>query len=378
MRDLARGDGGLLQPLLIKLPLFSSLRCPARALYVWTLAAPLLAADGLDALAAAAPARASWLRPLGVAAVALELLITFRGENPSTTLAAAEAHPAAIDWLHAHSAPGRTTNDVHLGQRFHNMGLRWRFESAGGYHSLPIWRYLHLLWIANHGAPYPHGAARRRSDRRRGCGASRSPIVDLLSVSYVMAPRDRPIAAPGWTAGLRRRRRRSTSGTTARALPRAFVVYAAERVADEAAAARAIASPTWNPTRAAVVEEEVDLPPPPPRIPATQTTQLVREGPTMLLLEVPMARAGLLIVGEPWYPGWRVTVDDKPARLLRVDYALRGVRLGPGVHVVAMQLSTPALEAGALVTIAALLLAGALTSWDARRRRRAAAPRPTT
>jgi hypothetical protein len=92
----------------------------------------------------------------------------------------------------------------------------------------------------------------------------------------------------------------------------------------------------------------------------------------MLLLEVPAMRPGMLIVGEPWYPGWRVTVDGAPARLLRVDYAQRGVRHEPGVHIVVMELSCPPLQAGACVTIAALLLAAALTSADARRRRRAA------
>ncbi|MGZ3442409.1 MAG: hypothetical protein ACXVDD_22970, partial [Polyangia bacterium] len=316
------------------------------------------------------PRRATWVRPLFVAAVAAELLFACRGETPSTTMAAAEARPAAIDWLREHSAPGRTTNDVHLGNAFHNMGMRWRFESAGGYHSLPIWRYLNLLWIANHGAPYPRA---QLGDDLTGQGLWNfaSPIVDLLSVQWVMAPRDRPISAPGWTRELA-----GDDGIDVwrnhRTLPRAFVVYAAERVADEAAAARAIASPKWNPTRAAVVEEDVNLPPPPPGVPPTQTTQLVREGPTMLLLEVPAMRPGMLIVGEPWYPGWRVTVDGAPARLLRVDYALRGVRLEPGVHIVAMELSCPPLQAGACVTIAALLLAAALTSADARRRRRGA------
>jgi hypothetical protein len=367
--EIARGADGFLQPLLARLPMFSSLRCPARALYVWTLAAPLLAADGVDALAELWPRRATWLRPLLVAAVAAELLFIFRGENPSTTMAAAEARPAAIDWLRAHSAPGRATNDVHLGNRFHNMGMRWRFESAGGYHSLPIWRYLNLLWIANHGAPYPRA---QLGDDLTGQGlwSFASPIVDLLSVQWVMAPRDRPIDAQGWT--------RAFAGDDGidvwrnhNALPRAFVVYAAERVADEAAAARAISSPKWNPTRAVVVEEDVALPAR-ASVPPTQTTQLVREGPPLLVLEVAATRAGMLIVGEPWYPGWRVTVDDKPQRLLRVDYALRGVRLEAGVHVVAMELACPPLQAGACVTLAALILAGALTSWDARRRRRAA------
>src|SRR5262249_3606068 len=49
--EIARGADGFLHPLLAALPLFSSLRCPARALYIWTIAAPILAADGLDAVA---------------------------------------------------------------------------------------------------------------------------------------------------------------------------------------------------------------------------------------------------------------------------------------------------------------------------------------
>ena len=56
------------QPLLSKLPLFSSLRCPARALYMWTMAAPILAADGFDALAELRwhATYAGWLRRVGL------------------------------------------------------------------------------------------------------------------------------------------------------------------------------------------------------------------------------------------------------------------------------------------------------------------------
>jgi hypothetical protein len=364
---------GLAQPLLAKLPLFSSLRCPARALYVWTLAAPLLAADGLDALADRLRARAvaAWLRPLALVAVALELVITFRAENPSTTTTAADAHPAVVEWLRYNGRPGRATNDVHLGNAFHNMGLRWRFESAGGYHSLPIWRYLNLLWIANHGAPYPRA---RLGDDLTGQGLWRfsSQIVDLLDVQWVVAPHDRPITARGWT--------RAIAGDDGVDLwqnhevyPRAFAVYTAERVADEAAAARAIATPKWNPSRSVVVEEDVGLPPPTVRIPATTPTQFIREGTTTLVLEMPATHPAIVVLAEPWYPGWRVTVDGKPATDLRVDYALRGVRIDAGVHVIAWELTCPPLQAGACISILALLACGALTSFDARRRRRHAA-----
>jgi hypothetical protein len=364
--ELSRGANGFLQPLLIDLPLFSSLRCPARALYIYTIAAPILAADGLDALVGD---RRAWLRPLVAAAVALELVVTFRAENPSTTRAAADARPAAVDWLLDYGRPGRATNDVHLGNAMHNFGLRWRFESAGGYHSLPIWRYLHLLWIANHGAPYPRA---KLGDDLTGQGLWRfsSPIVDLLSVQWVIAPHDRPIDAPGW--------RRVFAGDdgvdvwrNGRAFARAFVVYTAERVADEAAAARAVAAPTWRPSRTAIVERDVGLPPPGDPLPPPQpVTQFVREGATSLVLDVDTARRGLLVIGEPWYPGWRATVDGKPAEVLRIDYALRGVLLEPGSHVVALELYCVPLEVGACVTLTALALVAAL-AWRRRRRPRA-------
>ena len=39
---------------------------------------------------------------------------------------------------------------------------------------------------------------------------------------------------------------------------------------------------------------------------------------------------GLLVLGDPWYPQWRVEVDGRPAELLRVDHAFRGVRVPAG------------------------------------------------
>jgi hypothetical protein len=41
---------------------------------------------------------------------------------------------------------------------------------------------------------------------------------------------------------------------------------------------------------------------------------------------------GLLVLGDPWYPQWRVQVDGRPAELLRVDHAFRGVRVPAGSH----------------------------------------------
>ena len=357
--ELARGDGGFLHPLCFRLlPLYDSLRCPARALYVWTLAAPLLAADGTDAIVARLPERARGLAGAALlCAVALELGFTFRDENPSTALAETRVRPAAVEWMRE-KAHGAMTNEVHLPQRFHNSGLLWGMQSAGGYSSLPIWRYLHLLWIANHGRPYPH---HKLADdlTAQGLWNWKSPIVDLLGVGWVLAPADRTVDARGF--------HKVFTGPDGidlwkndDAYPHGFVVYRAVVAPDEAAQARAVAEPHFRPSRYAVVDRPLDgVPPFDPHEEAplpTEISALAREGAIDLAVEVEARAPGVLVIGEPWYPGWRVTVDGKATELLRVDYALRGVPLPRGHHEVAMTFEDLPLARGGAVTITALVL----------------------
>ena len=79
---------------------------------------------------------------------------------------------------------------------------------------------------------------------------------------------------------------------------------------------------------------------------------------------------GLLVLGDPWYPQWRVEVDGRPAELLRVDHAFRGVRVPAGSHRVVFTYQDRALQAGLVLScLTALGLAGLW--WWRRRRDRA-------
>ena len=59
---------------------------------------------------------------------------------------------------------------------------------------------------------------------------------------------------------------------------------------------------------------------------------------------------GLLALADPWYPQWRVEVDGKPAELLRVDHAFRGVRVPAGRHQVVFTYQDRALWLGVALT----------------------------
>jgi len=361
--DVARGDGGLLHPLLHRLPVLGSLRCPARALYVWVLVAPILAADGIDLLAQATSGRPRWLAQLPgalVLASALELLVTWRSENPSVARTTAMRTPDAVAWLRAHPSPGRIASDLRTPRSFHNAGMTWGLEGAGGYHSLPVWRYLHLLWIANYRRPYP-GPTLTHDLGAQGPWRYASPLVDLLGVRWVLAPREHTIRARGFE--------RVFSGadgvdlwSNPQAFPRAFVVFRAQRVAGEAAAARAIVDADWDPSRVAIVEGPVPgVPGPDPDAPPPALVRsAVRGAATSFDVSVELSSAGVLVVGEPWYPGWRVSVDGRPAELLRVDLALRGVALGPGAHTVRMEYTSAPLRLGAAISGVAIALAALL------------------
>ena len=41
---------------------------------------------------------------------------------------------------------------------------------------------------------------------------------------------------------------------------------------------------------------------------------------------------GLLVVSQPYYPGWRAQVDGQQVRIYRVDYLLQGIPLAAGQH----------------------------------------------
>jgi len=58
-----------------------------------------------------------------------------------------------------------------------------------------------------------------------------------------------------------------------------------------------------------------------------------------IALQATADTAGLMVISEMYYPGWRATVNGKPTVILRVDGGLRGIavpqgqsRIGPSLR----------------------------------------------
>jgi hypothetical protein len=111
------------------------------------------------------------------------------------------------------------------------------------------------------------------------------------------------------------------------------VVHRAEVMDDDAAIA-ALRSGDFDPLRTAIVDRPIALPGTDSA--TTDAVDLIARGPEQTRLRVSTGQPGLLVVGDPWYPGWMATVDGQPAPIVRAYSALRAVPIPAGTHEVVL------------------------------------------
>jgi len=156
------------------------------------------------------------------------------------------------------------------------------------------------------------------------------------------------------------------------ALPRAYVVHRLKPVRDDVVSLATIRTRNFDPAHEALWTE----PDPLPSMAEPVTPDSVRvihydfnEAEFLVSTTAP----GLFVLGDQFDPDWSATVDGAPAGIHRVDYLMRGVLIGPGVHRVRFTYAPHALEAGIRVSVLSLLLTLALAGAGAlqwRRRKR--------
>lgn len=154
-----------------------------------------------------------------------------------------------------------------------------------------------------------------------------SRVNDVLNVQYSISPS--PIA--GWRRVFGFQGGAVYENPTR--LPRARVVADWEVAPVAAHKDRLLA--TDFPYRSRVLVEEM------PSAPVPRATggsaQVLRYEPNEVEIEATTNGSALLVVSELWYPGWRASVDGKPAELLRANGVLRAVAVPRGTHRVEMR-----------------------------------------
>jgi hypothetical protein len=80
-------------------------------------------------------------------------------------------------------------------------------------------------------------------------------------------------------------------------------------------------------------------------------------GPDRVRLETELSQPGYVVLVDSWDPGWRATVDGRPAPLLRANVAFRAVPVPAGRHVIEQRYRPRSVVLGLLISLVSLAVA---------------------
>lgn len=313
--------------------------------------------------------RPALLAGAAIAIVALDLARAGMGYNPAIRRSIAEQPPTAALRLIKHANPERyvSTGDIPQDAAPINEGL---FEARG--YDLPVEQRFDRLWrmrmspeFPTQVGPYPQFIPLSLPK----VTPARLATLSVLGVSHVLQPAgDAPLRVRGL--------RVVHDGPDARvyvnahAQPRATVV-AAQRVVPSAEAALAeVGRQGFDLRRGVITEQRVPGLPDAPAggVAPAGSARIVRTEPDRLVVRARSSRPGMLVVSDNWFPGWKATVDGKDGDVQRVDYVLRGVHVGPGLHTVDFRYEPASWRIGWIVSLLTLLGLGGAWMLGGRRR----------
>ncbi len=142
--------------------------------------------------------------------------------------------------------------------------------------------------------------------------------------------------------------------------PRAYVVFAAEEVADWRSAEERMAAGAPFHDRALLEPGAPRLMPDP--VPHTWQAEITRFEPERVVVRTRADAPGALILGEAWYPGWSASVSGRPTDAFPANGWMRGATVGAGQSEVVFAYRSRLLASGLGISLlcAAVLAALAL------------------
>ncbi|MDP8937046.1 MAG: YfhO family protein [Actinomycetota bacterium] len=151
--------------------------------------------------------------------------------------------------------------------------------------------------------------------------------------------------------------------------PRFFSPAGVRSVRDDEEALRTLEQPGFDTRRTVLVHGDV-----PGADGTSGTVRVVREDPTEIHLRVERDDPGWLVALVTRYPGWTVTVNDRPVRAHRANVAFTALPLGGGTSEVVLRYLPGSVRYGFLLSVGSLVVLVGLTGYNIRPGRR----RPAT
>jgi hypothetical protein len=239
--------------------------------------------------------------------------------------------------------------------------ILFQIQAADGYNPTQLLRYWQFV---------------RSIDQRRLTYNSSSfpkPVsntaLDLLAVRWLLAPVDVGPGVPG-------ARRVATEGRwglyEVRPVPPRASLYGSWTVAPSPDAARkAVVDPAFDPGSSVVLERDpgvsADVVPPGGPGTAVYRQDSSTSGTILVDAKVP----GVVLIRNPFGPGWHATVDGRSVAVTPGDFVDQAVAVPAGHHVIQVRFDDPSIGWGLLGTVIALaLLLGLAGAATMRARRR--------
>lgn len=151
-------------------------------------------------------------------------------------------------------------------------------------------------------------------------------------------------------------------------LPRAFMVYQARAVPDDAETLSLLRSQDFDPRREVLLAVERIAPVSPPTAGAERIELAVYDS-RQVVVKAQVPADGYLVLTDAWYPGWHVRVDGAETEILRADLIFRAVHLPAGDHTVEFTYTPASFRAGLLIGAASLLVTLGLWLWGSKQAR---------
>lgn len=237
-----------------------------------------------------------------------------------------------------------------------NGGMVAGLETLGGYDTIMVKRYSEFINLSQGASPDKPNLWVDINNTNK--------MTDLLNARYLVLPSaeryDNPAFRPVFDNG------RNRIYQNMNAIPRAFVVHAAKVIADRDGIFRELMMPDFNPVSYAVIEEEPETPFIGPGV-QSPIPRFIHSSPNEVKIEAYLTEAGLLILGDVYYPGWKAYVDGAEKKIHPVNYVMRGVYLPAGRHIVEFRYKPLFFKIGAAISLSTLIFMAGFLIWDWRR-----------
>jgi hypothetical protein len=96
----------------------------------------------------------------------------------------------------------------------------------------------------------------------------------------------------------------------------------------------------------------------------TETVKVTYPDPQSAELEAKLDSPGIVVLADVWYPGWKLTIDGRPAPIYRVNRLMRGAAVPEGTHRLVYTFEPRSFEIGKIISLAGLAATALLAAFS--------------